>query len=173
MFVVMLERLARNLWIVYTTAVVDYITTEVVEYAEIFHPNGERIMHKLYSSGSSWEATIGYSRAVQAGNTLYISATASSGPDGSIVGDDLYTQTKNILQKLGTVLADAGFSFQDVVQSRLYVTDITNWKEAGRAHGEVYGDIRPALTLLHVAPFVDPKILIEIELTAVKRDAGA
>ncbi|TCW85426.1 RidA family protein [Burkholderia sp. SRS-46] len=130
-------------------------------------------MHKLYSSGSSWEATIGYSRAVQAGNTLYISATASSDPDGSIVGGDLYSQTRNILHKLGGVLTDAGFGFEDVVQSRLYVTDIDNWKEAGRAHGEVFGDIRPALALLHVAPFVDPMILIEIELTAVKRDRDA
>jgi len=130
-------------------------------------------MHKRYSSGSSWETAIGYSRAIQAGNTLYVSATAASGPDGSIIGDDMYTQTRTILQKLASVLADAGFDFKDVVQSRLYVTDVAEWKEAGRAHGEVFGDIRPALTLLHVAPFVDPKILIEIEITAVKRDVSA
>jgi enamine deaminase RidA (YjgF/YER057c/UK114 family) len=130
-------------------------------------------MHKRYSSGSSWETTIGYSRAVQAGNTLYVSATAASGPDGAIVGDDLYTQTKVILQKLGGVLKDAGFGYKDVVQSRLYVTDVNEWKKAGQAHGEVFGDIRPALTLLHVAPFIDPKILIEIEITAVKSDAAA
>lgn len=130
-------------------------------------------MKKRYSSGSAWEATIGYSRAIQAGNTLYVSATASSGADGSIVGDDMYTQTKAILQKLGGVLADAGFGYQDVVQSRLYVTDVTHWKDAGRAHGEVFGDVRPALTLLHVLPFVDPKILVEIEITAVKSDTTA
>ncbi|WP_118182491.1 RidA family protein [Paraburkholderia phosphatilytica] len=130
-------------------------------------------MHKRYSSGSTWEATIGYSRAVQAGNTLYVSATAASGADGAIVGDDLYTQTRAILQKLGGVLSDAGFSYKDVVQSRLYVTDVANWKEAGRAHGEVFGDVRPALTLLHVAPFIDPKILVEIEITAVKHEAAA
>ena len=130
-------------------------------------------MKKRYSSGSSWEASIGYSRAIQAGNTLYVSATASSGADGSIVGDDLYTQTRNILQKLGTVLGDAGFRYEDVVRSRLYVTDVAQWKEAGRAHGEVFGDVRPALTLLHVLPFVDPKILVEIEITAVKSDVAA
>ncbi|MDE1180633.1 RidA family protein [Paraburkholderia sp.] len=130
-------------------------------------------MHKRFSSGSTWESTIGYSRAIQAGNTLYVSATASSGPDGSIVGEDLYSQTKTILEKLGSVLGDAGFDFRDVVQSRLYVTDVAEWKEAGRAHGEVFGDIRPALTLLHVAPFVDPKILIEMEITAVKRENNA
>jgi enamine deaminase RidA (YjgF/YER057c/UK114 family) len=128
-------------------------------------------MHQRYSSGSTWEATLGYSRAVQAGNTLYISATAASGPDGKIVGDGLYAQTRYILQKLEPVLKEAGFEFADVVQSRLYVTDLTDWKEAGRAHGEVFGEIRPALTLLHVLPFVDPQMLIEIELTAVKREA--
>jgi enamine deaminase RidA (YjgF/YER057c/UK114 family) len=126
-------------------------------------------MHKLFSSGSSWESTLGYSRAVRAGNTLYISATAASGPDGALVGEDLYTQTSYILKKLGTVLADAGFAYEDVVQSRLYITDISQWKEAGRAHGEIFGEIRPALTLLHVLPFLDPKMLIEIEITAVKR----
>ena len=125
-------------------------------------------MHKLYSSGSTWEATLGYSRAVQAGNTLYISATAASGPDGKLVGDDLYTQTQYILQKLGPILKEAGFDYKDVVQSRLYVTHIKEWQEAGRAHGEVFGEIRPALTLLHVLPFLDPNMLIEIELTAVK-----
>ncbi|HTI17992.1 MAG TPA: RidA family protein [Trinickia sp.] len=125
-------------------------------------------MHKRYSSGSTWEAAIGYSRAVQAGNTLYVSATAASGPDGAIVGEDLYSQTTAILVKLGSVLRDAGFDYEDVVQSRLYVTDVTDWKEAGRAHGEVFGEIRPALTLLHVKSFIDPKILIEIEITAVK-----
>jgi len=125
-------------------------------------------MHKLYSSGSTWEATLGYSRAVQAGNTLYISATAASGPDGKLVGDDLYTQTQYILHKLGPILNEAGFDYKDVVQSRLYVTNIKEWQEAGRAHGEVFGEIRPALTLLHVLPFLDPNMLIEIELTAVK-----
>jgi enamine deaminase RidA (YjgF/YER057c/UK114 family) len=67
------------------------------------------------------------------------------------------------------VLADAGLAYEDVVQSRLYITDISQWKEAGRAHGEIFGEIRPALTLLHVLPFLDPKMLIEIEITAVKR----
>ena len=125
-------------------------------------------MHQRYSSGSTWEATLGYSRAVQAGNTLYISATAASGPDGKLVGTDLYTQTRYILQKLGTVLQEAGFDYRDVVQSRLYLTQIADWQEAGRAHGEVFGEIRPALTLLHVLPFLDPQMLVEIEVTAVK-----
>ena len=93
-------------------------------------------MRKTFGTGSVWEQTLGYSRAVQVDNTLYISATAASGEDG-IVGDDFYTQTQYILQKLGKVLADAGFSFEDVVQSKLYLTDISKWEDAGRAHGEV------------------------------------
>ncbi len=124
-------------------------------------------MRKTFGSGSAWEQTLGYSRAVQVDNTLYISATAASGEDG-IVGNDFYTQTQFILQKLGKVLADAGFSFEDVVQSKLYLTDISQWEEAGRAHGEVFGEIRPALSLVHVLPFLDPEMLVEIELVAHK-----
>ena len=81
-------------------------------------------MRKTFGTGSTWEQTLGYSRAVQVDNTLYISATAASGEDG-IVGDDFYTQTSYILQKLGAVLAEAGFGFEDVVQSKLYLTDIS------------------------------------------------
>jgi len=124
-------------------------------------------MRKTFGSGSSWEQTLGYSRALQVDNTLYISATAASGDNG-IVGEDFYTQTKYILEKLGAVLADAGFEYDDVVQSKLYLTDISKWEDAGRAHGEVFGDIRPTLSLVHVLPFLDPKMLVEIELVAQK-----
>ena len=124
-------------------------------------------MRKTFGSGSAWEKILGYSRAVQVDNTLYISATAASGEAG-IVGEDFYTQTKFILEKLGAVLADAGFDFSDVVQSKLYLTDISQWEEAGRAHGEVFGEIRPTLSLVHVLPFLDPKMLVEIELVAHK-----
>jgi enamine deaminase RidA (YjgF/YER057c/UK114 family) len=124
-------------------------------------------MRKTFGTGSTWEKTLGYSRAVQVDNTLYISATAASGDDG-IVGDDFYTQSKYILDKLGAVLADAGFDFADVVQSKLYLTDISKWEDAGRAHGEVFGEIRPTLSLVHVLPFLDPKMLVEIELVAQK-----
>ena len=101
-------------------------------------------MRKTFGTGSVWEQTLGYSRAVQVDNTLFISATAASGPDG-IVGDDFYSQTKYVLEKLGTVLEDAG-----------------------RAHGEVFGEIRPTLALVHVLPFLDPEMLVEIELVAQK-----
>ncbi|MBO1266430.1 RidA family protein [Arthrobacter cavernae] len=124
-------------------------------------------MRKTFGSGSVWEQTLGYSRAVQVDNTLFISATAASGPDG-IVGDDFYSQTKYILEKLGAVLEEAGFSYEDVVQSKLYLTDISKWEDAGRAHGEVFGDIRPTLALVHVLPFLDQEMLVEIELVAQK-----
>lgn len=124
-------------------------------------------MRKTFGTGSVWEQTLGYSRAVQVDDTLFISATAASGPDG-IVGDDFYSQTKYILEKLGAVLEDAGFSYEDVVQSKLYLTDISKWEDAGRAHGEVFGEIRPTLALVHVLPFLDPEMLVEIELVAQK-----
>jgi enamine deaminase RidA (YjgF/YER057c/UK114 family) len=128
-------------------------------------------MRKTFGTGSVWEQTLGYSRAVQVDNTLFISATAASGlVDGKngIVGDDFYSQTKHILEKLGAVLADAGFAYEDVVQSKLYLTDISKWEDAGRAHGEVFGEIRPTLSLVHVLPFLDPEMLVEIELVAQK-----
>jgi enamine deaminase RidA (YjgF/YER057c/UK114 family) len=124
-------------------------------------------MRKTFGTGSVWEQTLGYSRAVLVDNTLFISATAASGPDG-IVGEDFYSQTKYILEKLGAVLEDAGFSYEDVVQSKLYLTDISKWEDAGRAHGEVFGEIRPTLALVHVLPFLDPEMLVEIELVAQK-----
>jgi enamine deaminase RidA (YjgF/YER057c/UK114 family) len=124
-------------------------------------------MRKTFGTGSVWEQKLGYSRAVKVGNTLYISATSASGENG-IVGSDFYEQTQFILQKLETVLADAGFALADVVQSKLYLTDISKWEDAGRAHGEVFGEIRPTLSLVHVLPFLDPEMLVEIELVAQK-----
>ena len=124
-------------------------------------------MRKTFGTGSVWEQKLGYSRAVQVDNTLYISATAASGENG-IVGSDFYEQTQFILKKLEIVLADAGFALADVVQSKLYLTDITKWEDAGRAHGEVFGEIRPTLSLVHVLPFLDPEMLVEIELVAQK-----
>jgi enamine deaminase RidA (YjgF/YER057c/UK114 family) len=124
-------------------------------------------MPKTFGTGSVWEQKLGYSRAVQVDNTLYISATSASGENG-IVGSDFYEQTQFILQKLETVLADAGFALADVVQSKLYLTDISKWEDAGRAHGEVFGEIRPTLSLVHVLPFLDPEMLVEIELVAQK-----
>lgn len=110
---------------------------------------------------------MGYSRAVQVGGTLFVSATAATGPDGAVVSADLYEQTKNILEKLDAVLQNAGFTLNEVVSSRMAVSDWDNWSEAARAHGEVFGEIRPAFTLTHALPFVDPEMLVEIDITAM------
>ena len=125
-------------------------------------------MRRNISSGSPWEGKLGYSRAVIANGLVFISATAATGPDGKIVArGDVYAQTRASLDKLGQVLREAGATYQDVVQTRIYLTDIARWEDAGRAHGEVFGGVRPALTMLHVKPFLDPDMLVEIELTAI------
>jgi enamine deaminase RidA (YjgF/YER057c/UK114 family) len=125
-------------------------------------------MRRNISSGSPWEGKLGYSRAVIANGLVFISATAATGPDGKIVArGDVYAQTRAILDKLGQVLREAGATYQDAVQTRIYLTDIARWEDAGRAHGEVFGGVRPALTMLHVKPFLDPDMLVEIELTAI------
>ena len=126
-------------------------------------------MQKI-SSGSLWERRIGYSRAVVANGLVFVSATAATGADGKVVAkDDVYAQTRLILDKIGGVLSEAGATYADVVQTRAYVTDISRWEEVGRAHGDVFGDVRPAFTLLHVKPFLDPDMLVEIDLIAAKQ----
>ena len=122
----------------------------------------------LVTSGSPWEAKIGYSRAVIVGDTIYISASAATGPDGKVVSPDLYEQTAHVIAMLGGILDDNGFSLADVVQSKLYVSDFANWAEAARAHGEAFAEIRPAFTLVNALPFLDPEILVEFELVAVR-----
>jgi enamine deaminase RidA (YjgF/YER057c/UK114 family) len=123
---------------------------------------------ELITSGSPWEAKIGYSRAVVVDNTIYISASAATGPDGKVVSDDIYEQTAHVIRMLEGILVDAGFALADVVQSRLTISDWDNWADAARAHGEAFGEIRPALALVHALPFVDPDIKVELELTAVR-----
>jgi enamine deaminase RidA (YjgF/YER057c/UK114 family) len=106
---------------------------------------------------------------VIAGDLVFISATAATGPDGVVIGKgDPYRQTKVILEKLAATLKQAGSTLDQVVQTRIYLTDIENWREAGRAHGETFREVRPAMSLIHVKPFLDPDMLVEIELTASK-----
>lgn len=118
-------------------------------------------MRKLVTTGSPWETKIGYSRAVVVGDTIHISETAGA-------GDDLYAQTRSALATIESVLVENGFSLGDVVHSRLAVSDFANWEEAARAHGEVYSEIRPAFTLTHALPFVDPAILVEVGAVATR-----
>ena len=122
-----------------------------------------------YSSGAKWEDIVGYSRAVQIGNQLEISGTVATNEKGEVVGkDDFYLQTKFILQKIEGVLKKAGFSLQDVIRTRIFVTDISHWEEVGKAHGEFFNKIKPVTSMIEINRLIDADYLVEIEVSAVK-----
>jgi enamine deaminase RidA (YjgF/YER057c/UK114 family) len=123
---------------------------------------------QLYSSGTSWEPVVGYSRAVRVDGRIWVSGTTSTGNDGSIVGKgDPYAQAKQAIANIERALAAAGAVLADVVRTRIFVTDIAHWQDIGRAHGEVFANIRPATTMVEVARLIDPDLLVEIEADAV------
>jgi enamine deaminase RidA (YjgF/YER057c/UK114 family) len=120
------------------------------------------------SSGVPWERTVGYSRAVRVGNLIEVAGTTAVDDAGGVVGaGDPYRQARYALEKIGRALDEAGADFGDVIRTRIFVTDIARWEEVGRAHGEVFGAIRPASTLVQVASLVRSDLLVEIEATAV------
>lgn len=121
-----------------------------------------------YSTGAKWEDIVGYSRAVQVGNTLEVAGTVAMGDQGLVGKGNMYEQTRFALQKIEKVLGQAGFSLADVVRTRVFVTDISRWEEAGRAHGEFFGNIKPASSMIEVSRLIDPDFLVEIEATAIK-----
>jgi enamine deaminase RidA (YjgF/YER057c/UK114 family) len=119
------------------------------------------------SSGTKWEPVVGYSRAVRVGPHVFVSGTTATDASGAIVGkDDAYVQTRQVLSNIAAALTQAGARLEDVVRTRIFVTDIGRWEAIGRAHGEVFGQIRPATAMLEVSRLIDPAMLVEIEAEA-------
>ena len=120
------------------------------------------------SSGAPWESVVGYSRAVRVGNTIHVAGTTATDEEGQVVGiGDPYAQTMQALKNIERALVQAGATMHDVVRTRMYVTNIEQWQEIGRAHGQFFRDIRPVATMVQVSRLIDPNMVVEIEAEAI------
>jgi enamine deaminase RidA (YjgF/YER057c/UK114 family) len=125
-------------------------------------------MRQTYSSGAQWEPIVGYSRAVRVGPMVAVSGTTAVGPDGAVIGiGDAAAQMRQCLQNIEAALTQAGAVLADVVRTRIYVVDIDAWEEIGRVHGEVFGEIRPATSMVEVSRLISPDLLVEVEADAI------
>ena len=126
------------------------------------------MQRQLVSSGAVWEPIVGYSRAVRVGPWVSVAGTTAAAEGGGAVGgDDVGAQTREALRRIAAALEEAGAGLEHVVRTRIFVTDISQWEEVGRVHGAVFGDIRPATTMVEVSSVIDPALLVEIEADAI------
>ena len=130
-------------------------------------------MTRRFSSGTRWEPVVGYSRAVAAGDFVFVSGCTSVDGAQFVHPGDAYAQTRQAIANAEAALVGLGASLADVVQTRMYVTDISRWEEIGRAHGEAFGEVRPAATMVQVAALIEPGMLVEVEVVAYRQGIGA